>query len=287
MEKIHLLLVDDEEDFREATSEALSRRGFNVRMAENGNRALELIETALPDIVLLDLRMKEKDGIDTLTEIRQKYQDLPVIILTGHGELDAAMDSIRLKVVDFLQKPVDVEQLAVLIKKRLRGGKRTLVERSISALMVPITSYRVVYEEQTIAEVMTVLKEAMFSSVEGKIEERGHRSALVYDRKKNFVGCLCINDIFDMILPTFLKESPYSSYFTGMFLAQCKLIGNQPIKKLIRKEAIDVQAPLMEAVYLMATKRLINIPVINKGDIVGVLRDKDLFMEVADIICLR
>lgn len=287
MEKIHLLLVDDEEDFREATSEALSRRGFTVRLAEDGVQALELIEEALPDVVLLDLRMKEKGGIETLVEIRRKHQELPVIILTGHGELDAAMDSIRLKVVDFLQKPVDVEQLAVLIKKRLDGEKRALVERGISELMVPISSYRVIHEEQTVAQVVTVLKEAMFSSVVGKIQERGHRSALVYDKYNNFVGCIRINDILDLVLPRFLKESPYSSYFTGMFLAQCKLIGHQPIKDLIRNETIDLQAPLMEAVYLMATKRLINLPVISEGSIVGVLRDRDLFMEVADILCLR
>lgn len=284
MNSIRLLLVDDEADFREATSEALSRRGYEVRLAESGFQALELIEASLPDIVLLDLRMKGKDGIDTLTEIRQKYQDLPVIILTGHGEFDNALDSIKLKVADFLQKPVDIEKLARLIRKRLKSGKRTLVERSIGELMVSVSSYGVVYDDQTVMAVMQELKEAMFRDVEGRVTERGHRSVLVYDRQKNFVGCLRINDILDLILPSFLKESPYSSYFTGMFLAQCKLLGNQPINGFIRQETIDREAPLMEAVYLMATKRLINLPVVYNGTVVGVLRDKDLFFEAFNII---
>lgn len=288
MDKIDLLLVDDEDDFRQVTSETLSRRGFNIRQAESGDKALQLIDESVPHVVLLDLRMQGKGGIDTLTEIRKKHPDLPVIILTGHGEFESAMDSIRLKVVDFLQKPIDVEKLAALIKKRLDGGKRTLTERNISALMVPVTSYRIVYEDQTVAEVIQDLRDAMFRDVEGKVEQHGHRSILVYDRQNNYSGCLRINDFLDLVLPSFLKTSPYSSYFTGMFLAQCKLIGNQPIRDLLQTQrSIDIHAPLMEAVYFMVNENLINLPVMKDGRLVGVLRDKDILLEIADIVSNR
>ncbi len=218
MKEIELLLVDDEAEFREATARALERRGFRVIEAESGERALERIGSAAPDIVVLDLRMEGMDGIDTLTRIRKERRDLPVVILTGHGRFDDVLQGINLNIVEFLQKPVDVERLAALIRKLLsEGTKKPLRERTIGELMVPVSSYRRVYGDQPVREVIAELREAMFQNVTGKVAEQGHRSLLVFDRQENFLGCL---RVIDLVLPSFLRESPYSSYFTGMFLAQ-------------------------------------------------------------------
>jgi DNA-binding response OmpR family regulator len=286
MKEIELLLVDDEAEFREATARALERRGFRVIQAESGERALERIGSGAPDIVVLDLRMEGMDGIDTLTRIRQERRDLPVIILTGHGRFDDVLQGINLNIVDFLQKPVDVERLATLIRKLMsEGRKKPLRERTIGELMVPVSSYRRVYGDQPLREVIVELREAMFQNVTGKVAEHGHRSVLVFDRQEMFLGCLRIIDFIDLVLPTFLRESPYSSYFTGMFLAQCKMVGNQPVSEVLGSQpTVDIDAPLMEAVYLMVGNYLINLPVMKDGEIVGLLRDKDLLLEIAAAI---
>ncbi|MBU1495221.1 MAG: response regulator, partial [Actinobacteria bacterium] len=91
MEIIKLLLVDDEDEFREATAQVLERRGFQVAQADSGEKALQEISASLPQIVILDLRMEGMDGIATLQEIRKTHPKLPVIILTGHGAFEDAI----------------------------------------------------------------------------------------------------------------------------------------------------------------------------------------------------
>ena len=86
-----------------------------------------------------------------------------------------------------------------------------------------------------------------------------------------------------MIEPEALMDSPYSSYFTGMFLAQCKVLGNRSVEDFIDEEqliTISEKTPLMEALVLMVHNRLINLPVLRDGKVVGVLRDRDLFLEI-------
>jgi len=286
MKEITLLLVDDEAEFREATTRALQRRGFRVLQAESGERALEQIGSEPPDIVVLDLKMEGMDGIDTLTSIREQQRDLPVIILTGHGGFDDVLQGMNLNIVDFLQKPVDVERLADQVRALLSEGRKTVLrERTIGELMVPVASYRRVHGDQPVREVIVELREAMFQKVTGKVAEQGHRSVLVFDRQENFLGCLRIIDLIDLVLPAFLRDSPYSSYFTGMFLAQCKTVGNQQVTEVLGSQpTVEIDAPLMEAVYLMVGNYLINLPVMKDGELVGVLRDRDLLLEIAAAI---
>lgn len=283
MKEIKLLLVDDEMEFRLVTTQALTRRGFSVVEAESGERALELLREELPDIVVLDLRMEGMDGIDTLIHIRKDHKNLPVLILTGHGGFDEAKIGIRLGIVDYLQKPVDVSRLAARIRKLLeRGRGQPLNERTIDELMVPISAYQRVYDDQPVREVITVLRDALFPGISGKVTEEGHRTLLVFDRHERFVGCLRLNDLLEMMIPEVMRQSPYVSYFTGMFLAQCKVVGNQPVGDIIGKQnTIDPRAPLMEALCLMVSNKLINLPVVQGGELVGMLRDKDLLLEIA------
>ena len=135
-ESIKILLVDDEKDFRTASSKALERRGFIVTTAANGEEALNYIHLEMPDIVLLDLLMPGMSGIETLQRIRKINSSLPVIILTGHGSFHDALAGINLDIVDFLQKPMDLDLLDLRIRKALEpeSGK-LLKERTISELM--------------------------------------------------------------------------------------------------------------------------------------------------------
>ena len=86
-------------------------------------------------------------------------------------------------------------------------------------------------------------------------------------------------------MPEFLRASPYSSYFTGMFLAQAKVVGQMRAGDLLGDPVdIDIGAPLMEALHVMLEHHMINVPVMSGGQFVGILRDKDLLLEVADAI---
>lgn len=278
---IKLLLVDDEEDFRAAASRALERQGFKVTLASGGEQALREIRAEAPDVVVLDLRMEGIDGIHTLQEIRKVKMDLPVIILTGHGRYEDALAGIQLRVVDFVQKPVDMQELGDRIRAVLiKGGRVPLREKTIAELMVPISRYRRVYINQSLREIVQVLAESMERTDED--HDRGKRTLLVFDGQENFIGLIRAEDIVRVMIPRFLLNSPYSSYFTGMFLAQAKVVGSLSIGEIVRRHpGVEVGAPLMEALHAMVSGKLSHLPVMQAGMLVGVLRPEDLFQEIA------
>lgn len=287
--KISLLLVDDEDDFRASTSKALGRRGFDVHQAASGEEALEMLRSLSPDVVLLDLRMDGMDGIATLRRLRESHETLPVIILTGHGSFEDAVAGIHLDVVEFLRKPVDIEKLASLVRRLLaRGRPESLRERTVGELMIPVESYRKIYDDEPISAAVEALQETFFQRVSGKLAEQGHRSVVVYDRGERFLGLLRIADVVAVCVPSFLRGSPYASCFTGMFLAQCKTLGNLRVADLLCScPAVDLDAPLMEAVNLLVSEHQINLPVMHDGKLVGILRDKDILLEVAECVLMR
>ncbi|MBM3790408.1 MAG: response regulator [Acidobacteria bacterium] len=281
--KLNLLLVDDEDDFRRATVQVLERRGFKVAEAASGLAALSAIGRQKPDVVLLDLKMPGMSGIETLQEIRKLHGDLPVIILTGHGDFNAAMAGIRLEIVDFLQKPIDVDQLGSHIRNLLqRGARAPLRERTIAELMAPPSIYPRLQGDNPVSLALDTLRKSFFQPAVEDSHGGQLRSALVYDRSGRFLGLIRFADLLKLVLPSFLEDSPYTTYFTGMFLAQCKLIGKRNLRDLMEDLiAVDANAPLMEAVHLMVEHHLVNLPVMKGGELVGILRERDVILEIA------
>ncbi len=282
-DKQNVLLVDDEEDFRIATQKALTKRGFRVGVAAGGEEAIKSISQNPPDIVLLDLKMPGLNGIETLQKIREIEKSLPVIILTGHGSIHDAIAGINLEIVDFIQKPVDIELLVVRMRRFFVEGKAdTLRERAISELMVLPDLYPRLYIDEPISTAMEKVKSAFFPHESGVIQSPKIRSALVYSRDESFLGLVRFQDLLKLVLPDFLEDSPYSSFFTGMFLAQCKTISQKSVKELLGKLVyVNFEAPLMEAVHQMAKHNLVTLPVMKEGKLVGVLRERDIILEIA------
>jgi DNA-binding NtrC family response regulator len=116
-ESLNVLLVDDEIDFLKAASKALARRGFSVTTAENGYEALRSIELEKPDVVILDIRMPGIDGEHIFVQMKKGRPDVPVIILTGHGDPAQAFRTMKLGVADYVTKPCDMDLLAEKISK--------------------------------------------------------------------------------------------------------------------------------------------------------------------------
>lgn len=115
MERIRLLLVDDEEDFRTTLASRLRRRDFDVIEVDSGQRALQSIRTAPIDVVVLDVRMHGMDGLETLREMRRVNSLVEVIMLTGHASVESAVEGMRLGAFDYLMKPCDINELVVKI----------------------------------------------------------------------------------------------------------------------------------------------------------------------------
>ena len=111
-----ILLVDDEERFRSNLKKMLTAEGFEVSEANSGQKALEELVLHAYDVILLDMRMPDMDGLTTLAAIKERHPEPEVIILTGHASVDAAAEIIRLGAAEFLLKPCPLEEVIAKIE---------------------------------------------------------------------------------------------------------------------------------------------------------------------------
>jgi len=112
-----ILLVDDEEDIREVLNLSLSDLGCDVLEAENGEDALRIFKAERPPIVLTDIKMPGMDGIDLLQKIKHENPDTEVIMITGHGDMDLAIESLKHEATDFITKPINVNVLEIALQR--------------------------------------------------------------------------------------------------------------------------------------------------------------------------
>ena len=120
-----VLLVDDEESFVAILSERLRARDLKVSSASCGEDAVELVDRQEYDAIVLDLAMPGMDGLQTLRKIKENHPEAEIIMLTGHGTLQAGVEAIKLGAGDFLEKPVDLNHLLDKIEEA--QDKRILV----------------------------------------------------------------------------------------------------------------------------------------------------------------
>lgn len=112
-----ILLVDDEQDIRDVLQLTLSDGGYTVLTAANGAEALEIFGRARPRIVITDIKMPVMDGIELLRRIKREDAETEVIMITGHGDLDLAIESLKLEAADFITKPINVNALEIALKR--------------------------------------------------------------------------------------------------------------------------------------------------------------------------
>ena len=108
---LRILLVDDEEDFLEATSRRLRRRGFEVRTATRCAEALAAVDERWPGVVVLDVMLPDLNGLECLRRIRRAAPRLPVVMLTAHASIEAGLQGIEGGASDYCLKPIELDEL--------------------------------------------------------------------------------------------------------------------------------------------------------------------------------
>lgn len=119
-----VLIVDDEEGIRETLSGIFQDEGYDVITAGSGEEALKILKEQSPDLVLLDVWLSGIDGVETLQEIKKTNPELPVVIISGHGNIELAVKATRVGAYDFLEKPLSLERVLLVARRALE--KRTL-----------------------------------------------------------------------------------------------------------------------------------------------------------------
>lgn len=297
MDKIKVLMVDDEERFRKTTKAILVKKGFDTIMAEDGNQAIQMLDES-PDVVILDIRMPGMDGHQALEEIKQRKPDLPVIMLTGHGAEASAREALSHGAFDYLTKPCDIDLLTARILDACQqpDEARPEKEKRVMGVMVPFQEYTTINENSLIREAVARLKESFVSRLStSRIMETGHRSVLVLDDSEKVIGVLTIIGLLQAVMPAYLSapkpstanEIEYSPMFwQGMFTRSLHQLGGAKVSDIMSPtpKTIDGQASLMEAAYMMIKNRVRRLLVTHDGDVIGVIREQDLFFEMEKIL---
>jgi DNA-binding NtrC family response regulator len=142
MTEANILLVDDEAAFVDAMTRRLKKRNTEVFQSYDGQQAMEqLAAHGEIEVVILDVKMPGKDGIEVLAEIKQKHPLVEVIMLTGHGTVESAIDGMKQGAHDYLMKPCDMDVLMEKVKTAV-AKKRQHEEKIIEARIKEITARR-------------------------------------------------------------------------------------------------------------------------------------------------
>ena len=146
-EKINLLFVDDEVDFLNSMTKSLEVRGFNVIAVDRGEKAIEAARNKPVDIALLDLKMPGIDGEETLKILKEEHEWMEVVILTGHGSIDSAVELTKTGAYGYLQKPCELDKLLEALKEAYKKkimNKQEIAEKKMDEMlkMAQVTSPR-------------------------------------------------------------------------------------------------------------------------------------------------
>ena len=129
-----ILLVDDDAEIRAATAQALELAGFDVQKFASADRVLEMTSFGFPGVVLTDIRMPAMDGLTLMTRVHEIDRDIPVILLTGHGDVRLAVRAMREGAYDFVEKPYDANQLSEIVTRALYHRRLVLENRVLKAV---------------------------------------------------------------------------------------------------------------------------------------------------------
>jgi two-component system, NtrC family, response regulator AtoC len=218
--KRSVLLVDDDRSFSSLAQAALAREGWPVRLARSLHEARRALEAEAPDVVVLDRRLPDGDGLDFLAALRSQLPDAPVLMVTAHGDIQSAVDAIRAGAADYMAKPVELADLVLRVRRAF--GEQHLRERLLRAeaelsgrrKLVPPTSASMRQVLATLERIATTPRSPVLllgPTGSGKEILARHLHALSHASQAPFVHVNCA------ALPASVVESELFGHEKGAF----------------------------------------------------------------------
>ncbi len=147
-----ILVIDDERSIRNTLKDILGFEGYSVEVAENGLKGIELVKISDFDIILCDIKMPEMDGIEVLEKILELKPETTVVMISGHGNIDTAVEAIKKGAYDFIVKPLDLNRLLITIRN---AGDKTVLIKETKVLKQKISKrYEIIGESSQIRKVL-------------------------------------------------------------------------------------------------------------------------------------
>jgi len=156
--KPRVLIIDDEDPVRSSLRMIFEYEGYEVLQAANGPVGLELAAQEAPDLVLLDIKMPQMDGLEVLRRLKERDGGLPVVILSGHGTVKTAVEAVKLGAFDFIEKPPESDRILIAARNAL--GQRRLAEENRRLRLVFDDRYRMVGRSPALERVWEAVRRA-------------------------------------------------------------------------------------------------------------------------------
>lgn len=156
-----ILVIDDERSIRNSMKDILQYEGHDVVLAENGMEGLVSVKSEKPDIVFCDIKMPKMEGIEVLERIKEFSTDTPVIMISGHGTIDTAIEAIRKGAYDFIEKPLDLNRLLITIKNAT--DKHLLIHETKTLKNKVSKKYDMIGESEAINRVRSMIDKVAVS----------------------------------------------------------------------------------------------------------------------------
>ncbi|MEY1639456.1 sigma-54-dependent transcriptional regulator [Tenuifilum osseticum] len=150
-----ILVIDDEKAIRNTLKDILEVEGHNVDVAEDGHAGLEMFDNGAYELVLCDIKMPQMDGIEVLEKLQERQPDVPVVMISGHGNIDTAVDAIKKGAFDFIEKPLDLNRLLITIRNAT--DKTVLIQETKTLKRKVSKAYDIVGQSPAIVKVKEMI----------------------------------------------------------------------------------------------------------------------------------
>ena len=151
-----ILVIDDERSIRNTLSDILSLEGHKVDVAEDGEQGFKKASESKFDAVFCDIKMPKMDGLEVLAKLHDSFPELPIVMISGHGDIDTAVDSIKKGAFDYIQKPLDLNRLLVTLRNAL--DRSTLVAETKTLKKKVNTKYKMIGETPAMLKVKEMIE---------------------------------------------------------------------------------------------------------------------------------
>ncbi len=223
MAAISILVVDDERAIRNSLKEILEYENYKVEIAENGADALSKVQNGKFDLIFSDIKMPEMDGIAFLEAVLKERGDVPVIMMSGHAEIDTAVKSIKLGAYDFISKPLDMNRILVTVRNAL--DKKNLVQETAILKKKVGSKYQMIGNSEPLQKIQEIIGKVaptdarvLITGPNGSGKELVARALHDQSNRKNapFVEVNCA------AIPSELIESELFGHEKGSFTSAIK-----------------------------------------------------------------
>ena len=223
MAAISILVVDDERAIRNSLKEILEYENYKVEVAENGSDGLSKVQNGKYDLIFSDIKMPEMDGIAFLEAVLKERGDVPVIMMSGHAEIDTAVKSIKLGAYDFISKPLDMNRILVTVRNAL--DKKNLVQETAILKKKVGSKYQMIGNSEALQKIQEIIGKVaptdarvLITGPNGSGKELVARALHDQSNRKNapFVEVNCA------AIPSELIESELFGHEKGSFTSAIK-----------------------------------------------------------------